>query len=139
MRPLLSMRAAAAGLSCSLLLNFPALAQQTRPTFDYVTAYRITGQILVDSFRSPAGAENVMDRTDQQWDEFHRAHSYVRGVQDALPVKWCIPATHKRSEFQYEVFHYLAKQSPAELQRDAPPLIGEAIAALYPCSKRKER
>lgn len=94
MRPLLILRAAAAGLLGSLFLGSPALAQQIRPTFDYVTAYRITGKILVDSFRVPTGAANVMDRTAQQWDEFHRAHSYVRGVQDALPVK-CIPATPK--------------------------------------------
>lgn len=116
-----------------------ALAQQTvRPTFDYVTASKITGQILVDAFRVPVGAENVMDRTNQQWDEFHRAHAYVRGIQDALPVKWCIAPTHKRSEYQYEVFHYLAALSPSVLQRDAPPLISEALIALYPCKKRTE-
>ena len=126
-------------LAVSLVVGLPAVAQPPRPTFDYVTAYRITGQIIVDSFRIPTSAENEMDRTDQQWDEYHRAHSYVRGVVDALPVNWCMPSDLKRTESQFEIFHYLAKLPPTELQRDAPPLIGESLAALYPCSKHKER
>lgn len=138
MRPLLIWGAAAAGLLGSLALGSSALAQEFRPTRDYVTEFKITPQIIVDSIRTPPGAQHTLDRTQQQWDEYHRAHSYLRGVQDSPPITWCIPVGLKNSEVHGEVFAHLAALPPTARQGDAAPLIRDALLARYPCNKRKE-
>lgn len=133
MRPSVSSILAIVALSGPLLLAGPALAQSPPhpgPPMDFVNEPAITAQMIVDSFR-PAPSQQAVDR-DQ-------AMGYLRATKDLLPEKWCAPPGLPNHEVDGEVIAYLA-QLPAEARKGAAaPLIGKALVAKFPCSKRKER
>lgn len=125
-------------LSGPLLLSLPAVAQfptdpiPTIPPIDFRGAPKVTGQMMLDSFRPPPGALS---------EAINRAHAYgyLRAVKDLLPVKWCPHPRLPPDEVDGEIIAYLAQLSPVARQGDATRLIADALAARFPCNKHKER
>lgn len=126
-----------AALSGPLLLALPAMAQSPMepdpiPPIDFVEGPKVTGQMIVDSFRPPPGTLGEAINRAQ-------ASGYLRATKDLLPAKWCYHPRLPQHEVDGEIIGYIAALPPAARQGDAARLIADALAAKFPCSKRKER
>lgn len=112
----------------ALLAKFPCpqhAAASRLAGSDFIDAQNITAQMVVAAIRFRG--------TDKE-----QAFGYLRGITDMSNVRWCPPKWLGKLEIDSEIVAYLAKLPSDVREREAAPLVADAMRAKFPCNTSQE-
>lgn len=115
----------------------PIILLAVLPAVAYANPYfhSKTGENLVRDFLGPRGHQGELK--GQDYLEHEVVRGYIDGIKDATQgTEWCYAGRIKPHELNFELVETIQRLPASARQRNAAPLLVDALRAKFPCPAR---